>query len=162
MIFGFFTLKKTFAESAEFVTEYNGVNNQPATPCPPELEVLEGACGLDETLRSVVATNNPADHKKKGAEDIRNALRNLSSKQSDLQGRRKDHEELVRASKDYVGFYDLLALRNQCFDKPDGQYTYTVCMGKDVRQKDSGGGSSTLLGRCQQQLENILWVVSLS
>lgn len=52
----------------------------------------------------------------------------------------------VKSSKDYVGFYDLLALQNQCFDKPDGQYTYSVCIGKDIKQKDTGGGSSTLLG----------------
>jgi hypothetical protein len=52
----------------------------------------------------------------------------------------------VKSSKDYVGFFDFLALQNQCFDKPDGQYTYSVCIGKDVRQKDTGGGSSTLLG----------------
>mmetsp|Transcript_18697 Transcript_18697/g.31152 ORF Transcript_18697/g.31152 Transcript_18697/m.31152 type:complete len:613 (+) Transcript_18697:17-1855(+) len=149
LIFGFFSLKKSFADSAEFVTEYNGVNNQPATPCPSELAAVEGACDLDEALRKVMATHNPADYKKKGAEDIRESLRSLSSKQTELQGRRKDHEDLVRASKDYVGFFDLLALRNKCFDKQDGQYTYSVCLGKDVRQRDSGGGGSTLLGNFQ-------------
>ena len=56
----------------------------------------------------------------------------------------------INSSKDYEGKYDLLAIRNQCFDKRDGQYTYTVCMGKDVRQKDTGGGASTLLGECVQ------------
>jgi hypothetical protein len=93
--------------------------------------------------------HNVEDHKKKGAEDLRSALRGLSSKQAGLQRQRKEHEDLVKSSKDYVGFFDFLALQNQCFDKPDGQYTYSVCIGKDVRQKDTGGGSSTLLGTFQ-------------
>ena len=52
----------------------------------------------------------------------------------------------VSASKDFEGLYEYLALREQCFDKVDGQYTYTVCFGKDARQKDTNGGGSTLLG----------------
>lgn len=103
-----------------------------------------------------------------GAEDIRSALRNMSKKQMDIQKQRKDHEDLVsflftrldiffspdsltvliqvKSSKDYAGWFDLLAFHNQCFDKPDGQYTYTVCFGKDIKQRDTGGSSSTLLG----------------
>lgn len=52
----------------------------------------------------------------------------------------------VTAAKDYTNLYDILALRNQCFEKTQGQYTYSICVGKEVRQKDSGGGSSTLIG----------------
>jgi hypothetical protein len=66
LIFGFFALKKSFVDSAEFVTEYNGVNNQPATPCPAELQGLPGACSLDGELRAVMDRHNVEDHKKKG------------------------------------------------------------------------------------------------
>lgn len=66
LIFGFFALKNTFADSAEFVTENNGVNNQPATPCPPELEALQGRCAVHEGLRAIMDRHDFADHKKKG------------------------------------------------------------------------------------------------
>ena len=66
LILGFFNLKKTFVDSAEFVLEHNGVNNQPPNPCPEDLKKIPGACQVDESLRKVLDSHNFADHKKKG------------------------------------------------------------------------------------------------
>lgn len=149
LMFGFYMLKNSFVGSSEFVSEHNGSDNRPVAACPSELTAMSGACSIEESLKTVMAKNNFADHKKKGADEIRDALKDLRAKNADVKKQRREYEGLVSASKDFEGLYEYLALREQCFDKVDGQYTYTVCFGKDARQKDTNGGGSTLLGNFQ-------------
>jgi len=72
-----------------------------------------------------------------------------------------EHENIVKDGENYVNYYDLYALKDECFDKVDGAFTYTVCLGTKVTQKENGRGNSAVtLGTFSQISSSIELVKS--
>ena len=114
-MFGFYMLKNSFVGSSEFVSEHNGSDNRPVAACPSELTAVSGACSIEESLKTVMSKNNFAEHKKKGillfksqfyqimlfaagADEIRDALKDLRAKNADVKKQRREYEGLVKVS----------------------------------------------------------------
>lgn len=158
MAMAHYRLKGYFGhESVEFVTASEG------KPCSSVLlesnsevstEALQMNCEVAELLHyafqplhSVIQENSLNVEQHQEIENSRNALSTLANDIQSLKTQLEDIEKEEREREKFMpAFTEYFSIRDSCFEKKDGQYTYKVCLGKDIQQIDQGATSGTSLG----------------
>jgi len=152
LILGYHQLHQSFIGSDVFVTEH-----VQATPdaCPASFEPLaaqaNGAsfCGQ----RSIFSSSADAFVAQFGLVELRNEVEALRSKVREINVKISDVEKKLStaesASTDmekYKDHLEYLAMKDQCFDKEDGAFTYSLCILGSITQKEVVGSREVTLG----------------
>mmetsp|Transcript_2895 Transcript_2895/g.4445 ORF Transcript_2895/g.4445 Transcript_2895/m.4445 type:complete len:597 (-) Transcript_2895:1066-2856(-) len=152
LLLGFYHTQLTFKESAAFAQVYLDGGAQKDIDCPEEFVALPGHCALAEKLP--VAMQDLDHHF--GVTDMRVEINKLQQAINKSQGSitsiENQHTEALSATKELDQFKDhlgYLALKDQCFEKEDGPFTYKLCILDKITQKEVNGGREVTLGSFQ-------------
>lgn len=111
--------------------------------CPLEFEKHPQLCLLADRLNALLLSSDVEKYIRPEVNQLNELIQQLNSQQNELKKLKNDHEKFLDESSNYESkFYDLLASKGECFDRVDGAFTYTVCLGTKVTQKENGRGNA--------------------
>jgi hypothetical protein len=111
--------------------------------CPLEFEKHPQLCLIADRLNTLLLSGDVEQYLRPEVQQVNELIQQLTSQQNELKKLKNEHESFINESSNYNSqFYDLLALKGECFDRVDGAFTYTVCLGTKVTQKENGRGNA--------------------
>jgi hypothetical protein len=152
LLLGYETISGTFHGAKDFFTRIMSTTLPPEPGhesdgigshyCPLEFENHPKLCLVADQLNSILTSNDVTQYLRPEVKQLREEIEQLNHQQNDLNRLKSEHEKLINESREYqADLYDLLASKGECYDRVDGAFTYTVCLGTKVTQKENGRGN---------------------
>ena len=155
LLLGFYRARQTLIGSDLFVRTH--LDTAPGT-CPAEFENTSDTtssmsqCSLKNTLEEMVGSLEV----KFGLTDLRTVIDTLTAQSRELNVKKSDADSRLskaRTANDelskYANHLEYLALKDQCFEKEDGAFIYSLCMLGRITQKEVVGHREVTLGTFQ-------------
>jgi hypothetical protein len=152
LLLGFEFISGTFDGAKDFITRILSTTLPPADEkkegigshyCPLEFETHPKLCLIADQLNTLLSTHDVTEYIRPEVKELREQIEQLTHQQNELKKLEVDHEKVINESAEYEPeFYDLLASKGECYDRIDGAFTYTVCLGTKVTQKENGRSQS--------------------
>jgi hypothetical protein len=102
------------------------------------------ACSIAARARKEIVSMK--EIKKQFVNPHQSAIAEVRGFLQDLRSKLRSAEEAKSKLELHKDHLEFLALKNECFDMRDSHYTYTVCVMKNVVQKDDDSSSRVTLG----------------
>jgi hypothetical protein len=152
LLLGHFELNQSFLGSDIFA-----LGHQAAAPntCPAAFEAIQsktaGAthCALKDTLLRIVddvESHFGLPELRAEANDLRTRKRELNAKLNEVESRLRAARSASDDMEKYKDQLEYLAMKDQCFDKEDGAFTYSLCILGSIKQKEVVGHREVTLG----------------
>jgi hypothetical protein len=111
--------------------------------CPLEFEKHPELCLLADRLNTLFLSGDVEQYSRPEVQEANELIQQLTTQQNELNKLKRESENLINESSNYDDqLLDLLNLKGECFDRVDGAFTYTVCLGTKVTQKENGRGNA--------------------